>query len=99
MALDALEIYRTSSWNWYCLPGEHALNPELSCIGGILSLAGDFLMPVIEKEVEQRALKWNREAMKLVLAAHAADACVMGGVAAVYQAILAQPDIVGALVA
>jgi hypothetical protein len=36
--------------------------------------------------------------MQLVLAQHASDACVMGGVAIVYQAILAQPDIVGALV-
>jgi len=77
----------------------NALNPELVVFGGILSLAGEFLMPVIEKEVEQRALKWNREAMQLVLAKHGYDACVMGGVAAVYQAILAQPDIVGALVA
>jgi glucokinase-like ROK family protein len=76
----------------------NALNPELVVFGGILSLAGDFLMPVIKKEVEQRALKWNREAMQLVLARHASDACVMGGVAAVYQAILAQPDIVGMLV-
>jgi len=73
------------------------LNPELVVFGGILSLAGEFLMPVIEQEVNQRALKWNREAMKLVLAKHGSDACVMGGVAAVYQAILAQPDIVGAL--
>lgn len=73
------------------------LNPELVVFGGILSLAGEFLMPMIEQEVNQRALKWNREAMKLVLAKHGSDACVMGGVAAVYQAILAQPDIVGAL--
>jgi glucokinase-like ROK family protein len=98
VALDALEII-----------GRHlgigiaslvnALNPELVVFGGILSLAGEFLMPVIEREVERRALKWNREAMQLVLARHSSDACVMGGVAAVYQAILAQPDIVGTLAA
>jgi glucokinase-like ROK family protein len=98
VALDALEMI-----------GHHlgigiaslvnVLNPELVVFGGILSLAGEFLMPVIEREVNQRALKWNREAMKLVLARHTSDACVMGGVAAVYQAILAQPDIVGALTA
>jgi predicted NBD/HSP70 family sugar kinase len=76
----------------------NALNPELVIFGGTLSLAGEFLMPVIEKEVERRALKWNREATRLVLAHHSSDACVMGGVAAVYQAILSQPDIVGALV-
>jgi glucokinase-like ROK family protein len=77
----------------------NVLNPELVVFGGLLSLAGEFLMPVIETELEQRALKWNREAMKLVLARHGSDACVMGGVAVVYQAILAQPDIVGALIA
>lgn len=98
VALDALEII-----------GRHlgigiaslvnALNPELVVFGGILSLAGEFLLPVIIKEVERRALKSNREAMQLVLARHSSDACVMGGVAAVYQAILAQPDIVGTLAA
>jgi glucokinase-like ROK family protein len=76
----------------------NVLNPELVVFGGLLSLAGEFLMPVIEKELDRRALKWNREAMKLVLAKHGSDACVMGGVAVVYQAILAQPDIVGTLV-
>jgi glucokinase-like ROK family protein len=75
----------------------NALNPELVVFGGTISLAGEFLLPVIEKEMRQHALKWNREAMKLVLARHGSDACVMGGVAAVYQAILAQPDIVGTL--
>ena len=98
VALDALEIIgRYLGIGIASLV--NALNPELVVFGGILSLAGEFLMPVIEKEVERRALKWNREAMQLVLARHASDACVMGGVAAVYQAILAQPDIVGALVA
>lgn len=75
----------------------NVLNPELVVLGGLLSLAGEFLMPVIENELDQRALRWNREAMKLVLAKHGSDACVMGGVAVVYQAILAQPDIVSAL--
>jgi predicted NBD/HSP70 family sugar kinase len=98
VALDALEIIgRRLGIGIASLV--NVLNPELVVFGGILSLAGEFLMPVINKEVEQRALKWNREAMQLVLARHASDACVMGGVAAVYQAILAQPDIVGALVA
>jgi predicted NBD/HSP70 family sugar kinase len=75
----------------------NVLNPDLVVFGGLLSLAGEFLLPVIEKELDRRALKWNREAMKLVLAKHGSDACVMGGVAVVYQAILAQPDIVGVL--
>jgi glucokinase-like ROK family protein len=96
VALDALEmIGRNLGIGIASLV--NALNPELVVFGGILSLAGEFLMPVIEKELNQRALRWNREAMQLVLAKHGFDACVIGGVAAVYQAILAQPDLVGTL--
>lgn len=67
------------------------LNPQLVVFGGILSLADDFLFPAIEVELQRRALSWNRAAMQLVLAHHRFDACVMGGVALVYQSILAEP--------
>jgi len=75
----------------------NALNPELVVFGGILSLAGEFLMPVVTKELEQRALRWNREATKVALAHHGFDACVMGGVAAVYETILSRPNLMGSL--
>jgi glucokinase-like ROK family protein len=75
----------------------NTLNPELVVCGGILSLAGEFLMPAMTKEFEQRALRWNREATKVVLAKHGFDASAMGGVAAVYETILAQPNLKGAL--
>ncbi len=52
-------------------------------------------MPAAIKEFEQRALRWNREATKVVLAKHGFDAAAMGGVAAVYQTILAQPNRIG----
>lgn len=73
----------------------NALNPELVVCGGILSLAGEFLMPAAIRELEQRALRWNREAAKVVLAKHGFDAAAMGGVAAVYETILAQPNLIG----
>jgi glucokinase-like ROK family protein len=69
----------------------NALNPELVVFGGILSLAGEFLVPAVNAELEQRALRWNEQATEVVLARHGLDACVMGGVATVYQAILAEP--------
>jgi len=75
----------------------NALNPELVVCGGILSLAGEFLMPAATKELEQRALHWNREATEVVLAKHGFDAAAMGGVAAVYETILAQPNLIGSL--
>jgi glucokinase-like ROK family protein len=73
----------------------NALNPELVVCGGILSLAGEFLMPAATRELEQRALRWNREAAKVVLAKHGFDAAAMGGVAAVYETILTQPKLIG----
>lgn len=69
----------------------NALNPELVVFGGMLSLAADFLLPAVEEEMKHRALKWNAEAVRVVLARHGSDACVMGGVATVWQAILSQP--------
>jgi hypothetical protein len=41
--------------------------------------------------MQQRALRWNREAVQVVLARHRFDACVMGGVAQVLQDILRGP--------
>lgn len=69
----------------------NALSPELILLGGILSLGGEFLLPVIDEELRRRALLWNRGATRVVLADHGFDACVIGGVAMVYQAILARP--------
>jgi glucokinase-like ROK family protein len=69
----------------------NALNPDLIVFGGILSLAGEFLLPVIESELRQRALRWNREAAQITLAEYGSDACVMGGIAVICQAILADP--------
>jgi len=69
----------------------NALNPEMIVFGGILSLAGSFLLPVIDQELEQRALRWNESAAKVVLSQHGMNSCVMGGTATVYHAVLNQP--------
>jgi hypothetical protein len=45
----------------------------------------------VNEKLEQSALKWNRIATDVVTAQQGLDACVMGGVAKVYQAILAEP--------
>jgi glucokinase-like ROK family protein len=70
----------------------NALNPDLVVFGGILSLANEFLLPVVNAELQQRALRWNAAATHIVPAQHGFDACVMGGVAIVYQTVLSQPD-------
>ena len=68
----------------------NALNPEIVVLGGILSIASEFLFPVVNDEIQKRALQWNRESVKVVRAAHGSDACVKGGIATVYQSILSQ---------
>ena len=60
--------------------------------GGILSIADDYLLPIVQEELNKRALRWNRQATDVVIARHGFDACVMGGVAKIYQDILAEPD-------
>ena len=64
----------------------NALNPELVVLGGSLSLAGEFLLPAIETELQEHALRWSRAAARVVIAQHRVDACVMGGIATVIEA-------------
>ncbi|HEU4326770.1 MAG TPA: ROK family protein [Roseiflexaceae bacterium] len=66
----------------------NALNPELVVVGGALSPAADLLLPAVEAELGWRALPRNRDAARVVPAAHHADACLRGGLALVYQAVL-----------
>ena len=54
-------------------------------------LAAEFLLPVVQAELERRALPWNARATRVILAQHGVDACVMGGVATVIHAILLEP--------
>jgi predicted NBD/HSP70 family sugar kinase len=68
----------------------NALNPEVVILGGILSIASDFLFPVVNEEIQKRALPWNRETVKIIPAAHGSDAAVKGGIATVYQSVLSQ---------
>ncbi len=69
----------------------NALNPEMVVFGGILSLAKEFLLPVIQQTISERALRWSSQTAQIVVAAHGSDACVMGSVAMVYDQILRQP--------
>ncbi len=71
----------------------NALNPGLVVFGGSLSLAGEFLLPAINDELQQHALNWSKNTSQVVLAQHGFDACVIGGVAVIYDAILSQPSL------
>ena len=69
----------------------NSLNPAIVVFGGIMSSAWKFLEPVVLSEIKNRALFWNRDNTEIVLAKHGSDACVMGCIAAIYQAIISQP--------
>ncbi len=69
----------------------NALNPEVVVFGGVLSLASDFLLPVVWREITERALRWTSQSVRLVVAAHGFDACAIGGIAWIYQNLLHQP--------
>ena len=71
----------------------NALNPERVVLGGILSLAYDFLFPTIQSVIKEIALPWSLQGTKILVAAHGFDACVMGGVATVYDHVLTEPKV------
>jgi N-acetylglucosamine repressor len=90
VALDALE--ETGLYLGIGLANlVNALNPEIVVFGGILSLAAEFILPVVQRVISERALRWSVQSMRLLVSAHGADACVMGGIATVYHQILSQP--------
>jgi glucokinase-like ROK family protein len=69
----------------------NAFNPEMVVLGGALSLASTFLLPVIEETVRKHALAQPYDIVKMVASAHGADACVVGAVALVLDEILREP--------
>lgn len=66
-------------------------NPELIVLGGALSLAHEYLLPVIETTVHESSLKPPCENIEFAASGHGSDACVMGAVALVLDDILREP--------
>jgi glucokinase-like ROK family protein len=69
----------------------NVLNPSLVVLGGVLSLAGPYILPRAQRELDSRALAATRQSAKIILSAFKFDACVMGGVALTLRAILNNP--------
>jgi glucokinase-like ROK family protein len=67
-------------------------NPEMVVLGGPLSVAGDYLLPSIRESVDSTVLPEIAEQVQILLSAFGADASVMGAVALVVEAILANPS-------
>ncbi len=71
----------------------NAFNPEWIILGGVMSLASDYLLPAIERTIEQRSLVWARRMARVTASSYGVDACVMGGVALVLHDILSRPGL------
>lgn len=69
----------------------NVLNPSLVVLGGVLSLAGPYILPRAQQELDSRALAATRRDVKIILSAFKFDACVVGGVALTLRAILDNP--------
>jgi predicted NBD/HSP70 family sugar kinase len=69
----------------------NALNPSLVVLGGVLSLAGPYILPRAQREVASRALLAARANVNLKLSAFKFDACVMGGVSLIMREVLNNP--------
>ena len=69
----------------------NTFNPGLVVLGGALSLAGPFLLPRAQQEVNRRALAVAQQGVQIVLSAFKFDACVMGGAALILREILNNP--------
>ncbi len=69
----------------------NALNPSLVVLGGVLSLAGPYILPRAQREVASRALSAARANVELELSAFKFDACVMGGVSLIMREVLNNP--------
>ena len=70
----------------------NALNPGLVVLGGVLSLAGPYILPRAQQEVNARALAASRAGVEICLSAFKFDACVMGGVSLIVREILDNPE-------
>jgi len=70
----------------------NTFNPQKVVLGGYVTQAYEFLLPVIQRTVQERALRWPREAADMVVATYLNDASLMGAVATVYGQILSNPN-------
>ena len=69
----------------------NAFNPSLVVLGGVLSLAGPYILPRVQREADARALTVARIGVTITLSTFRFDACVMGSVSLILREILSNP--------
>ncbi len=66
-------------------------NPELVILGGTLSGAGPWLVPVISASIQQNVMPPLRHITRIETSARGEDACLLGAIALVLDDILREP--------
>jgi glucokinase-like ROK family protein len=69
----------------------NAFNPGMVVLGGMLSLAGTYILPRAQQEVDARALAAPSQGARIVLSDFTFDACVVGSAALILREILNNP--------
>jgi glucokinase-like ROK family protein len=69
-------------------------NPELVVVGGTLSPASPWLIPIIQDQIRENALQPLAETVKIIPSQLGVDSCVMGAVAIVLDDILREMTLV-----
>jgi predicted NBD/HSP70 family sugar kinase len=67
-------------------------NPEFVVIGGPLSPLFEMVQPVIQDEVNRRALPWQKNACQIKSSMYRQDACLIGAIATVIWNLLNNPQ-------
>ncbi len=68
------------------------LNPELVVLGGPASVAGKYYLPAIEQAVRKTALPEIQQQVQVTLSTFGQDASLIGALALVAEAVLANPS-------
>jgi glucokinase-like ROK family protein len=69
----------------------NVLNPDLIVFGGPLSVASDYILETLLREMKSRTLCWKVQQTEVVVSRFGPNATVMGGIAKVYREVLANP--------
>jgi glucokinase-like ROK family protein len=70
----------------------NTFNPEMVIVGGAMMVAGDYLLPAIKDVVAKRTLAEAQSQTQIILSTFGPAASVVGGVALVVNAVLANPS-------
>jgi glucokinase-like ROK family protein len=71
----------------------NTFNPSLVVLGGVLSLAGPYILPRAQQEVDARTLAAVRERLQIIWSAFKFDSCAIGAVTLILREILNNPTL------